>query len=802
MTSALKTLLLGWIVVVSAAWGYGQAPRPQSPAPNQRAFLDQYCIGCHNERAKTAGLMLDKMDVTQVAQNAEVWEKVVRKLRAGMMPPAGARRPDRPALEAFATRLETELDRSANAKVNPGAPALHRLNRTEYANAIRDLLSLEIDATALLPADDSSSGFDNNADALGVSPALMERYLAAASKISRQAVGDPATPVKEKVYALPNDLTQDSHVEGLPFGTRGGVLLRHNFPVDGEYLIAITLSRGGAGGGVGFGAANTKAEELEVSLNAERVKLFNLSGAPAPKEDDDSDAPAGLQVRLPVKAGLQAVGVTFIAKNYAPVEDTLQPYLRSMFPGGVWTVVPHVGSVTIKGPYKATGVGETSSRRQIFVCRPANEQKELSCAKEIISTMARRAFRRPVTDQDLETLTAFYQAGRNKGSFDDGIEMALRRILASPEFMFRFERDSAKPGEAYRVGDVELASRLSFFIWSSVPDDELIKLAAQGKLKDPGVLEQQVRRMLADPRSKELVSNFAGQWLYLRNLQSLVPAMEEFPDFDDNLRQAMRRETELFFESIVREDRNVLDLLTADYTFVNERLAKHYGIPNIYGSQFRRVRLDANSPRRGLLGQGSILTVTSLATRTSPVLRGKWILENILGVPPPEPPPNVPALKENAKPTDKGTETVEVLSVRKRMEEHRANAVCASCHKMMDPIGFALENFDAVGQWRTLDGRTPIDASGQLVDGTKVDGPANLREALLVYSDQFLRTVTEKLLTYATGRSVEYYDMPAVRAIVRDASRNNNHFSSLIVGIVKSPPFQMKMKVEESAVRR
>jgi hypothetical protein len=468
----------------------------------------------------------------------------------------------------------------------------------------------------------------------------------------------------------------------------------------------------------------------------------------------------------------------------------------------VWTVVPHVGSVTIKGPYKATGVGETSSRRQIFVCRPANEQKELSCAKEIISTMARRAFRRPVTDQDLETLTAFYQAGRNKGSFDDGIEMALRRILARPEFMFRFERDSAKPGEAYRVGDVELASRLSFFIWSSVPDDELIKLAAQGKLKDPGVLEQQVRRMLADPRSKELVSNFAGQWLYLRNLQSLVPAMEEFPDFDDNLRQAMRRETELFFESIVREDRNVLDLLTADYTFVNERLAKHYGIPNIYGSQFRRVRLDANSPRRGLLGQGSILTVTSLATRTSPVLRGKWILENILGVPPPEPPPNVPALKENAKPTDKGTETVEVLSVRKRMEEHRANAVCASCHKMMDPIGFALENFDAVGQWRTLDGRTPIDASGQLVDGTKVDGPANLREALLVYSDQFLRTVTEKLLTYATGRSVEYYDMPAVRAIVRDASRNNNHFSSLIVGIVKSPPFQMKMKVEESAVRR
>ena len=789
-TSVGKTLLLGWIVLVSAAWGYGQAPRPQSPATNQRAFLDQYCVGCHNQRAKTAGLMLDKMDVAQVPQNAEVWEKVVRKLRAGMMPPSGARRPDRPTIEGFATRLEAELDRSAAAKANPGAPALHRLNRIEYANAIRDLLSLEIDATSLLPADDSSSGFDNNADALGVSPALMERYLSAASKIGRQAVGDPATPVSEKVYALPNDLTQDSHVEGLPFGTRGGLLLRHNFPVDGEYSIATTLSRGGKDGGVGFGAADTKGEELEVSVDGERVKLFQLASAP------------DLEVRLPVKAGLRSIGVTFAAKNYAPVEDTLQPYLRSMFPGGVWTVVPHVGSVTIKGPYQTTGVGDTVSRRRIFACHPANEQQELPCAKKIISAIAGRAFRRPITDQDLETLTSFYQAGRSKGSFDDGIEMALRRILASPEFMFRFERGPAKPGEAYRITDLELASRLSFFLWSSLPDDELVKLATQGKLKDSAVLEQQVRRMLADPRSKELVSNFAGQWLYLRNLQSLVPAMEEFPDFDDNLRQAMRRETELFFDSIVREDRNVLDLLTADYTFVNERLAKHYGIADIYGSQFRRVTLDADSPRRGLLGQGSILTVTSLATRTSPVLRGKWILENILGVPPPEPPPNVPALKENVRPTDKGTDTVEALSVRRRMEEHRAKEPCASCHKMMDPIGFALENFDAVGQWRTLDGRLPIDASGQLVDGTKVDGPVNLRKALLVYSDQFLRTVTEKLLTYAIGRSVEYYDMPAVRSIVRDASRNDNRFSSIIVGIVKSPPFQMKVNVEESAVRR
>ena len=676
--------------------------------------------------------------MSHVGEKADVWEKVVRKLRAGMMPPAGARRPDKQSIEEFTSRLESELDRSAAGKPNPGAPALHRLNRTEYANAIRDVLSLEIDATSLLPVDDSSAGFDNNADALGVSPALMERYLAAASKISRMAVGDPSVTPAEKTYAVPNDLTQDSHVDGLPFGTRGGVLIRHHFPVDGEYVIAVELSRGGNGA---FAGGGTKGEELEVSMNGERVKLFNLS---APKVVAGKEEDEGLQVRLQAKAGTQTIGVTFVAKNYAPVEDTLQPYQRSMFPGAVWTVLPHVGSVTVKGPAKIAGVGETPSRRRIFACHPASEQQELPCAKEIISSLGRRAYRRPLTDSDLEAILSFYQAGRNKGGFEDGVEMALRRILASPEFMFRFEREAPKAGEAYRISDLELASRLSFFLWSSVPDDELLKLAGQGKLKDPRVLEQQVHRMLADPRSSELVNNFAGQWLYLRNLQSIVPAMEEFPDFDDNLRQAFRHETEMFFGSIVHEDRNVLDLLTANYTFVNERLARHYGIPNIYGSEFRRVTLSADNPRRGLLGQGSILTATSLATRTSPVLRGKWILENILGTPPPEPPPNVPALKENSKPTDIGIETVETPSVRQRMEEHRANPVCASCHKMMDPIGFSLENFDAVGQWRTRDGRSPIDASGQLVDGTKVDGPEALRQALLVYSEQFVRTVTEK----------------------------------------------------------
>jgi hypothetical protein len=780
-------LLLG--CTLASAVAYAQA---NGAAPTPRGFLDQYCVGCHNERAKTAGLMLDKMDVAQISDHAEVWEKVVRKLRAGMMPPAGAKRPDKATTVTFASMLEANLDTSARNKPNPGAPALHRLNRNEYANAVRDLLALEIDATALLPADDSSAGFDNNADSLGVSPALMERYLAAASKISRLAIGDKTIQLSEKTYAVPNDLTQNYHVEGLPFGTRGGILIKHNFPVDGEYTIAVELSRGG--GGVFAGAGNVKGEQLEISLNSERVKLFDLQGG-APAADDDGAALPGNQVRTQVKAGQQAIGVTFIAKNYAPVEDTLQPYQRSMFPGAVWSVLPHVGSVTIKGPYKITGVGDTASRRRIFICHPTSPAAELPCAKEIVSTVARRAYRRPVTDQDVETLLGFYQSGRNKRGFDDGIEMAVRRILASPEFMFRFEHEPAnvKPGEPYRVSDVELASRLSFFLWSSIPDDELMKQASLGKLKDPAVLQQQVRRMLGDPRSEALIANFAGQWLYLRNLQSIVPSLEDFPDFDDNLRQAFRTETEMFFDSIVREDRNVLDLLSADYTFVNERLARHYGIPNVYGSQFRRVALGPNNPRRGLLGQGSFLLATSLATRTSPVLRGKWILENILGAPPPEPPPNVPTLKENVKPKDQSTETVQAPSVRQRIEEHRVNQPCAGCHKMMDPIGFALENFDGVGQWRTQDGHIPVDASGQLVDGTKIDGPAQLREALTGYSEQFLRTVTEKLLTYAIGRGVEYYDQPAIRAVVRDAARDNNRFSALILGVVKSPPFQMRV---------
>jgi Protein of unknown function (DUF1592)/Protein of unknown function (DUF1588)/Protein of unknown function (DUF1585)/Protein of unknown function (DUF1587)/Protein of unknown function (DUF1595) len=734
--------------------------------------------------------MLDKADVTHVAENAELWEKVVRKLRAGMMPPSGARRPDRTASDTFASWLETELDRSSAAGVNPGPPGIHRLNRTEYANAIRDLLALEVDVTSLLPADDSSFGFDNMANALSVSSALLEAYLSAASKISRLAIGDTSVTANQKTYTAPADLSQNEHIDGLPFGTRGGMLLEYNFPVDGEYRFQIALLRGTSE--ELFGRIS-KDEKLELSIDGQRVKLFDIDAEEKDRVKVDNITQP-LEARLAVRAGLHSIGAAFLKRNYAPAEDVFSSrYLRSSISvlDVSRTAVPHVSSVTIGGPFRVTGISDTPSRRQIFSCRPATADAETRCAEQIVSTLTRRAFRRPATSEDLEALMGFYQEGRAKGSFDEGIEMALRRILASPEFVFRFEREpaSVKSGMAYRISDVELASRLSFFLWSSIPDEELLRLANQGKLKEPAVLEAQVRRMLADSRSTQLVTNFAGQWLYLRNLQSITPALEEFPGFDDNLRQAFRRETELFFENIVREDHSVLDLLTADYTFVNERLAQHYDIPNVYGSQFRRVTLGPDNPRRGLLGQGSILTVTSLPTRTSPVARGKWILENILGAPPPNPPANVPPLKETAK------GSIENLSLRKRMEQHRTNPVCAGCHRIMDPIGFSLENFDAVGKWRTKDGADAIDASGELTDGTKVDGPASLRQALMHYSDQFVRTMTERLLTYALGRGVQYYDMPVVRRIVREAAGDHYRFSSVVLGIVKSAPFQMRTKL-------
>lgn len=794
-----RSLLLGWIVVMSAVFGYAQSTRPQleksasnASVSQQRAFLNQYCEGCHNERAKTAGLMLDKMDLAHVGDDGEVWEKVVRKLQSGMMPPAGARRPDRPATETFTTWLETELDRAAAARLNLGSPGLHRLNRAEYANVIRDLLALEVDVAALLPPDDSSFGFDNMANSLSVSSALLEGYLSAASKISRLAVGNTAVAPNQKTYAAPSDLSQNEHIAGLPFGTRGGLLVRHNFPADGEYRFQVALLRGTSEELYG---RISKDEKLELSMDGERIKLFDIDAEEQGRIRIDNITQP-LEVRIPVRAGLHSIGAAFIKRNYAPVEDVFSSaHLRSSITilDVSRTEVPHVNSLTIGGPFQVTGVSETPSRRQIFSCYPASADLETRCANQIISTLTRRAFRRPTTSEDLEVLVGFYHEGRALGSFDAGIEMALRRILASPEFVFRAEREPAnvKPGVPYRVSDVELASRLSFFLWSSIPDEELLKLAVQGRLKDPAVLEAQVRRMLADSRSSELVSNFVGQWLYLRNLPSITPALNEFPSFDDNLRQAFRRETEMFFESIIREDRSVVDLLTADYTFVNDRLAQHYGIPNVYGSQFRRVTLGTDSPRRGLLGQGSVLTVTSLPTRTSPVARGKWILENILGTPPPKPPPNVPPLDDTNK-----AASAEVLSLRKRMESHRTNPTCAACHKIMDPIGFSLENFDGIGKWRTRDGSSQIDASGELVDGTKVDGPASLRQALMRYSNQFARTVTEKLLTYGLGRGLQYQDMPVVRSIAREAARDKYRFSSLILGIVKSAPFQMSTKVQ------
>jgi hypothetical protein len=763
------------------------SPQPQLTGSTDRAFLNQYCVGCHNEKAKTADLMLDKMDIEHAGENAETWEKVVRKLRTGMMPPSGARRPDRATSDAFTSSLETALDRAAAAKPNPGTTALHRLNRTEYANAIRDLLALPVDATTLLPGDDSADGFDNVADVLGVSPILIQGYVSAAAKISRLAVGDPEISPDKITYRMPRGLSQVDHIEGLPLGTRGGMLIRHTFPLDGEYDFRVVR----AGPGLGQTQVGTD-EEIEISVNGERVFLI---GRNAPRD-----------IRLKMKAGPQSIGIAIIRKKNARGVDDIYD---------VWNGSAGLQNVAITGPFNPTGPGDTPSRRRIFVCRPVGptpgvggpaglqanssssrpvgptlNDEEAPCAKQILKTLARRAFRQPVTDADvaMETLLSFYQTGRAQGNFDTGIQYALARVLVDPRFLYRFEREPASlaAGAVYRLSDLELASRLSFFLWSSIPDDELLDVASQGKLSDPAVLERQVRRMLADPRSDSLVNNFAGQWLFLRDLKNAKP---EADDFDENLRQALRRETEMLVESIIREDRSIVDLLNADYTFVDERLARHYDIPNIRGSQFRRVTLKGNDARRGLLGQGSLLLVTSAANRTSPVMRGKWILENILGVAAPAVPASVPPLKENSERTDG-----KVLSMRERMEEHRTNPACASCHKIMDPIGFALENFDLTGKWRDVDGNKPVDAGGELVDGTKLDGPASLRQALLSRSDAFVTNATQKLLTYALGRTVHYYDMPVVRSIIRDAARNDYRFSSLVLGIVKSAPFQMKVK--------
>ncbi len=762
-----------------------------------RDVLDKYCVTCHSDELRTGGLSLQGANLSDIPKGAETWEKVIRKVRVGAMPPQGMPRPDKAGLDGFASFFETSLDRASAAKPNPGHATMHRLNRAEYANSIRDLLGLEIDATALLPPDDESSGFDNIADVLRVSPSLMERYLSASWNISRLAVGNTSIAPATETYRVRPDLSQDQHIEGLPLGTRGGVLVRHNFPIDGEYIVKVRLWRNT----FDLMRGMEDAHQIEVSLDGARIGLITVGG-----KDDfvkmaenpgafGTDVDKRLTIRLPVKAGEHNVSATTILRSHAQKDDLIKPFLRTTVDGLDITGDPSIDRLNVEGPFNQTGPGDTASRRRIFVCRPANSpagsaassKDELPCARTILSTLARRAYRRPLKDSDLEDLLSFYQRRRNNnGSFDAGIEAAIQLILASPEFLFRFEPDPANlpANTLYRLDDLALASRLSFFLWSSVPDDQLVTLASQGKLKDPAVLEQQVKRMLADPRSEALADNFAEQWLFLRNLKTKAPNLDAFPDFDDNLRQAMLEETKLFFESILHEDRNVMDLMTADYTFVNERLARHYGIPNIYGSQFRRVKV-TDEARRGLLGQASILTVTAYPNRTSPVQRGKWILTNILGTPPTPPPPNVPELKDNG---EGGTPQ----SLRERMQAHRADVVCAGCHKVMDPIGFALENFDAIGRWRTLDDGAKIDPSGTMFNGVQVDSPAALRQMLVSRPEIFVGVMTEKLLTYALGRGVEYYDMPTVRKIVRDAGANDYRFSSLILGVVKSTPFEMK----------
>jgi mono/diheme cytochrome c family protein len=787
---------LGALLGVAMLSGQGPtaAPAKGTPAAGHKATIDRYCVGCHNARTKTANLLLDQFDLTKVGQQAQVSELVVRKLRAGMMPPTGMPRPDAATMDSLIKWMEGELDRSATTHLP--APGLHRMNRTEYTNAIRDVLALEVDATKFLPADDSTRGFDNIAGALTLSPALMEAYLSAAGKISRLAIGNITAPT-QAVFEVPADTAQNYHIEGLPFGTRGGILIKYQFPVDGEYTFKVK----GVTGYFQAVLGGVKGEQLEVTIDGERVKLFDWD-----REISNTTGNGRSTQKIPVKAGLHTVGVTFVATNDIPGSEMDRPFQRTMnTPGSIpgFLFYPHVGQVWIEGPYEAKGASDTASRNKIFTCRPKTQADEPACARTILSTLIKHAYRRPSTNEDLAAAMQFYQSGRSEGkSFDDGIEAGLQRILADPEFVYRGEAEPASvaAGKTYRISDLALASRLSFFLWSSVPDDELIDLAVSGKLKDPAIVEKQVKRMLGDPKSQALVSNFTGQWLSVRSLAASEPVVNIFPDFDDNLRAAYKKEVELFFASIVQEDRSIMDLLTANYTFVNERLAKHYGIPNIYGPQFRRVELPAAlDARRGLLGKGALLTATSNAARTSPVARGKWYLQTFLGVSPPDPPPDVPAIKERAPDS---TGNTRIPTMRETMALHTTNPTCATCHKIFEPMGLALENFDAVGAWRTMDGASEIDPKGVMVDGTKLEGVSSLRDVLVGRSDQFARVVAEKMLIYALGRGVEYQDMPQVRAIVRDAATSKYKFSSLVMSIVKSDAFRMNMKAPAAAEQR
>ena len=762
------------------------------------AVLDRYCVTCHNDRLSTANLSLEHLDATHVAAGAETWEKVLRKLRAREMPPPRRPRPDDETYVHFVDWIEAELDRGAVADPNPGSETIHRLNRTEYANAIRDLLALEVDGRELLPADDRSYGFDNIADVLSLSPSLLERYMLAAGKIAQLAIGDTSIRPTTAVYTTSPVLLQHDRMSELhPFGTRGGFATRHYFPVDGEYDVRVTLERTHADAIKGLQRRNT----LEVRLDRERVAQFEV-GADGQREpwnavfnltpyerhaDDD------LRFRVPVRAGMREVAFSFL-RTSAMAEGVLEPVsgAETYHYAGDRNAPMAVWIVEIEGPFNPPASDDDAppSRQRIFSCRPDDAGAEPACAREILGAIAQRAFRRPMTEGDVDALMAFYDVGRAKGSFDAGIEFALRAILVDPEFLFRIERDpaDAAPGAAYRISDLELASRLSFFLWSSIPDDELLEIAARGELRDDGVLQAQLERMLNDPKASALTDNFAGQWLFLRNMRSVKPDPLAFPEFDGNLREAFTRETELWFESQIKDDRSVLEVLTSDYTYVNERLAKHYGIPGVRGNHFRRVPLPAGG-RRGILGHGSVLTATSYANRTSPVKRGVWVLENLLGAPPPPPPADVPGLEDSDSVVNPADPESRPRSVRERMERHRTDPVCASCHVRMDPLGFALEGFDAIGGYREL---SVAETSGTLPDGTELTGPASVREMLLANEEDFVGTVTEKLMTYALGRGVEYYDHPWIRRIVDQSEPVGYTWTALIAGIVESPPFQMR----------
>ncbi len=777
--------MLGWahyvrcgipLVIAGVVADVGRA-QEKSTLP---VAIRQYCTDCHNRDDKTAGLVLDSIDADGIGKQPQMWEKVARKLRARQMPPAEMPRPGEATYAAILQSLEAALDAAAAAKPNPGRTStFRRLTRREYQNAIRDLLALEVDASALLPADESSGGFDNITVG-DLSPTLLDRYVSAAQAISRLAIGRPtASPGGDTIRVRP-DITQENHVAGLPLGTRGGALIPYTFPQDGEYEIQIRLARDRNEEVEGL----SEPHDVELLLDRQRVASFRV--APPPGRKDFSAVDAHLKARLAVTAGPKKLGVTFVKQSSALLETGRQPYQAHFNMHRHPRRSPAIYQVSITGPFAAKGPGNTPSRERIFISRPQQPGEEEDCARRILAALVRRAYRRPATAADLQQPLELFRAARAEGDFEAGIEMALSAILVSPHFLFRIERDppGATPGQTYRLSDLELASRLSFFLWSSIPDEELLGLAEAGELSKPEALKAQVRRMLAGERSRSLATNFADQWLHLRNLDSITPDLRLFPDFDDNLRQALRRETELLMESVVREDRSVLDLLSADYTFLNERLARHYEIPHVYGSRMRRYELDSSQHRGGLLRQGSILTVTSYATRTSPVIRGKWILENLVGTPPPPPPADVPALKDNTVSAS--------LPVRARLAEHRASQACASCHKLIDPAGFALENFDAVGRWRTVEEAQPIDATGGLPDGSKFAGVDGLEQALLARPDVFAGTLTEKLLTFALGRGVEYYDAPAVRKVVREAAAADYRFSTLIEGIAQSTPFQMR----------